>query len=131
MNSDVPAELKWEKIRLSEETRSRLDRAVAALTPISGGSFHVIRHPFRKFIACRAGSLLFFRVGDGGRPPENLPLAITTDATSRLLAPRRRTEDFDACCELLGLRNEEQCDRLRRFLLPWLASPRSEVGSRG
>jgi hypothetical protein len=131
MNGDVPTELKWKKMPLSEETRSRLDQAVAELTPISGGRFHVIRHPFRKFIACRSGDLLFFRVGDGGRPPENLPLAITTDAASRVLAPTRRAEDFDECCELLGLRNEEQRDRLRTFLRPWLAAPRSAAGSHG
>ena len=124
-------ELKWEKLRLTGETRTRLDQAAAEVTPTSGGKFHVIRHPFGKIIACRSAGLLFFHVGDGGRPSEILPLAITTDATSRLLAPTRRTEDFDACCELLGLRNDEQRDRLRMFLLPWLASPRSAVGSHG
>jgi hypothetical protein len=131
MNEARASELKWEKMRLTEETRSRLDQAVAGLTPISGGRFHVIRQPFRKFIACRSGNLLFFHVGDGGRPSEILPLAITTDAASRLLAPTRRAEDFDACCELLGLGNEEQRDRLRTFLLPWLASPRPGAASRG
>jgi hypothetical protein len=131
MNEAKATELKWEKMPLTEETRSRLDRAVAELTPISGGRFHVIRHPFRKFIACRAGNLLFFDVGDGGRPSEILPLAITTDAPSRLLVPTRRTEDFDECCELLGLWTEEQRDRLRKFLLPRLAAPRSAAGSHG
>jgi hypothetical protein len=131
MSGAKTTELKWEKIRLNGETRSRLDRAAAEVTPISGGKFHVIKHPFGKIIACRAANLLFFDVSDGGRPPELLPLAITTDAASRLLAPTRRTEDFDECCDLLGLRNEEQRDHLRKFLLPWLAAPRSAASSRG
>ena len=57
-------------------------------------------------------------VGDGGRPSEILPLAITTDSEPKLLLPTRRTEDFDECCDLLGLRDEEQRDRFRTFLLP-------------
>ena len=97
---------------------SRLDRAATEVTPISGGRFHVIRHPFGKIIACRAANLLFFDVSDGGRPPELLPLAITTDGASRVLLPTRRTEDFDVCCDLLGLRDEEQRDQFRSFLLP-------------
>jgi hypothetical protein len=123
--------LKWEKLRLTDETRTRLDQAAAKVTPISGGKFHVIRHPFGKIIACRSAGLLFFHVGDGGRPSEILPLAITTDAASRLLSPTRRTEDFDECCELLGLRDQEQRDRFRSFLLPRSASPGPEVGPRG
>jgi hypothetical protein len=70
-------------------------------------------------------------VSDGGRPSEILPLAITTDAASRLLAPTRRTEDFDECCELLGFRDEEQRDRFRRFLLPRAPSSGCAAGSRG
>lgn len=131
MSEAKTTELKWEKIRLTEETRSRLDRAADEVTPISGGKFHVIRHPFGKIIACRSSGLFFFHVGDGGRPSEIVPLAITTDASSRLLLPTRRTEDFDECCELLGLRDEEQRDRFRKFLLPRSASPGPEVGSRG
>jgi hypothetical protein len=47
-----------------------------------------------------------------------LPLAVTTDAEPKLLVPTRRTEDFDECCDRLGLRDEEQRDRFRSFLLP-------------
>lgn len=118
MNGDKPTELRWEKIRLTKEIRSWLDRAATEVTPILGGKFHIIRHPFGRIIACRSANLLFFHVGDGGRPPELLPLAITTDGASRLLLPTRRTEDFDECCELLGFRDEEQRDLFRRFLLP-------------
>jgi hypothetical protein len=131
MNGAKTTELMWEKIRLTGETRSRLDRAATEVTPISGGRFHVIRHPFGKFIACRSANLLFFHAGDGGRPSEILPLAITTDAASRLLSPTRRAEDFDECCELLGLLDEEQRDRFRRFLLPQSTSPGSAAGSHG
>ena len=118
MSGDKPTELKWEKIRLTEEMRSRLDRAATEVTPISGGRFHVIRHPFGKIIACRSANLLFCHVGDGGRPPELLPLAMTTDAEPKLLLPRRRTEDFDECCDLLGFGDEEQRDRFRSCLVP-------------
>ena len=131
MSEAKTTELKWEKIRLTGETRSRLDRAADEVTPISGGKFHVVRHPFGKIIACRSAGLLFFHVGDGGRPSEIVPLAITTDAASRLLSPTRRTEDFDECCELLGLRDEEQRDRFRKFLFPRSASPGPKVGSPG
>ena len=131
MSGAKTTELKWEKIRLTGETRSRLDRAATEVTPISGGRFHVIRHPSGNIIACRSADILFFNVGDGGRPSEMLPLAITTDAASRLLLPTRRTEDFDECCELLGLRDEEQRDRFRKFLLPRSTSPGPTVGSHG
>jgi hypothetical protein len=129
MNGAKAIELKWEKIRPTEETKSRLERAATEVTPISGGRFHIVRHPFGKIIACRTANLLLFDVSDGGRPPELLPSAITTDAASRLLLPTRRTEDFDECCELLGLRDEEQRDRFRRFLLPRSTSLGSVVGS--
>ncbi len=128
MNGARTEGLKWEKIRLPEEIRNRLDRAAAEVTPHSGGHFHVITHPFGKIIACRDPGLLFFHVGDGGRPPEILPLAITTDDASILLSPTRHTEDFDACCERLGLQNQEQRDGFRRFLLPGSKSPGSPTG---
>jgi hypothetical protein len=131
MSAARTTELKWEMIRPTEETKSRLDRAATEVTPISGGSFHVVRHPFGKIIACRTPNLLVFSVSDGGRPPELLPLALTTDAAARLLSPTQHTEDFDECCELLGLRDEEQRDRFRKFLLPRSASPGPEVSSRG
>jgi hypothetical protein len=131
MGEAKTTKLKWEKIRLTGETRSRLDRAATEVTPASGGRFHIVRHPFGKIIACRTANLLLFDVSDGGRPPELLPLAITTDSTSRLLLPTRRTEDFVECCKLLGLRDEEQRDRFREFLLPRPAPPGPEVGSRG
>lgn len=131
MNGAKATELKWEKLRLTDETRTRLDQAAAEITPITGGKFHVIRHPFGKFIACRSAGLLFFHVSDGGRPSEMLSLAVTTDAASRLLSPTRRTEDFDECCEMLGLRDEEQRDRFRSFLLPRSASPGPKAGPRG
>jgi hypothetical protein len=118
MSEANASDLKWEKIRLTEETRSRLDQAASQVTPISGGRFHVIRHPFGKIIACRSANLLFFHVGDGGRPSEILPLAITADAETKLLVPTRRPEDFDECCDRLGFRDEEQRDRFRNFLLP-------------
>ena len=118
MSGDEPRELKWEKIRLTEEMRSRLDRAATEVTPISGGGFRIIRHPFGKVLACRSANLLFFDVSDGGRPPELLPLAITMDAEPKVLVPTRRTEDFNECCDLLGLRDEEQRDQFRSFLLP-------------
>lgn len=118
MNEIKATELKWEKIRPTEETRSRLEQAATQVTPISGGRFHIVRHPFGKIIVCRTTNLLLFDVSDGGRPPELLPLAITTDAASRLLLPTRRTEDFDECCGLLGFRGEEERDRFRKFLLP-------------
>lgn len=130
MSRAKPTELKWQKMRLNEETRSRLDLAAAEVTPISGGRFHIVRHPFGKIIACRAANLLFFDVSDGGRPPEILPLAITTGAESKLLSPTQRTEDFDECCELLDFRGEEQRHRFRAFLLPRSASPVSVAGSR-
>jgi hypothetical protein len=118
MSGDKPTELKWEKIRLTEEMRSRLDRAATEVTPISGGRFRIIRHPFGRILACRSSNLLFFDVSDGGRPPELLPLAITTDAEAKVLVPTRRTEDFDECCDRLGFRDEEQRDQLLSFLLP-------------
>ena len=118
MSGDKPTELKWEKIRLTEEMRSRLDRAATEVTPISGGRFRIIRHPFGKILACRSANLLFFDVSDGGRPPELLPLAVTTDAEAKVLVPTRRTEDFDECCDRLGFRDEEQRDPFRDFLLP-------------
>jgi hypothetical protein len=118
MSEANASELKWEKMRLTEETRSRLDQAASQVTPISGGRFHVIRHPFGKIIACRSANLLFFDVGDGGRPSEILPLAMTTDGEPKLLLPTRRTEDFDECCDRLGFRDEEQRDQFRDFLLP-------------
>jgi hypothetical protein len=131
MSGAGTTDLKWEKIRPTEETRRLLDRAAAEVTPRSGGKFHVIRHPFGKIIACRSANLYFFHVGDGGRPPEILPLAITTDAASRLLVPTRSPEDFDECCELLGFRDEEQREAFWRFLLPRSAPRASRVGSRG
>ena len=51
MSEAKTTELKWEKIRPTEQTRSRLDRAATEVTPISGGSFHVVRHPFGRIIA--------------------------------------------------------------------------------
>jgi hypothetical protein len=131
MNGAKASELTWEKIRPTEETRSRLERAATEVTPISGGRFHIVRHPFGKIIVCRTANLLLFNVSDGGRPPERLPLAVTTDAASRMLLPTRRTEDFDECCELLGLLDEEQRDRFVRFLLPQSKSPGSAVRSSG
>jgi hypothetical protein len=131
MNEAKANELKWEKILPTEETRSRLERAATELTPISGGSFHIVKHRFGKIFVCQTVNLLLFSVSDGGRPPEHLPLAVTTDAESRMLLPTRRTEDFDECCELLGLLDEEQRDRFVRFLLPRSTSPGSPVRSRG
>jgi hypothetical protein len=131
MSETKTTELKWAKIRPTEETRSRLDRAATEVTPTSGGSFHVVKHPFGTIIACRTANLLLFDVSDGGRPPELLPLAVTTGSASRLLLPTRRTEDFDECCELLGLRDEEERDHFRRFLLPRPTSKGPAVGSGG
>ena len=107
-----------------------MNRAATEVTPITGGKFHIVRHPFGKVIVGRSAELLFFGVSDGGRPPEHLTLAVTTDAASRLLSPTRRAEDFDECCERLGLRDEEQRDRFMRFLLPQSgARERRRVGT--
>ena len=131
MSGANTTELKWAKTRPIEETRSRLDCAATEVTPASGGRFHIVRHPFGKIIACRTANLLFFDVSDGGRPPELLPLAITTDSASRLLLPTRRAEDFDECCELLGFRTRNSGIISGGSLLPHPASPGSDGSSRG
>ncbi len=111
-------DLHWNKLRLGADIRSLLDRTVISLNQNIGGNLHVIKQPFGKIIACQAGNLLFFHVGDGGRPPQIWTLAASTDPGQRFLLPAQRAEDFEECCELLGLQGEAQRARFKDFLLP-------------
>jgi hypothetical protein len=124
-NGGRSIELQWKTIRPTEATRSLLDRAASEFNRISAGRFHIIRQPFGRIVACPCGDLLFFHVGDGGRPPEILTLAVSTGPEPRSFFPVQRTGDFDECCRLLGLQDGEQREGFKSFLLP-----RSPTGSR-
>ena len=108
----------WSKHRLLPGAHALMDRAVRELNQDSGADYHVIKQPFGKVVACRVGDLWLFHVGDGGRPPLILTLAVTTDPEQRLLMPTRSTSDFDRCCDLLKLEGEEHRAQFRDFLFP-------------
>lgn len=113
----MPAELKWVKQRLTPETRSWLDRAVYELNQGSGVGYRPIKHPFGKVIACHVDGLWLFHLGRGVRPAQLLTLAFVTDPLQWFL-PTERAGDFDECCDLLGLRTEDERSHFSCFLRP-------------
>jgi len=111
-------DLKWEKLRPEPVIRVLLDCAVVELNQVFGVKSHIIRHPFGKIIACRAGGLWFFHTGDGGRPPQLWTLAVVTGPEPKSLFPGQRSGDFSDCCGLLGFRSEAEMAQFWRFLFP-------------
>ena len=123
-------DLKWSKVKLDPGARSALDRAIAALGRRLGQPYCLARLPHGRILACRVDDFWFCRAG----PSKSLhphPVLVDTRPEPRTLLPLDDEADFAECCDLLGLRTDEEQAGLRTFLItrPTATAPNPASGA--
>ena len=115
LNSMATTKLKWKKKKLDDAQLSSMEAAVAEFNELSGEEYHLIKMPFGKYSTLEIDGIVFFRIGDGSRPPCLETIAL---AGSNAMFISRSDEAFDECCAKLNIRDPDEKTSFRESILP-------------
>lgn len=109
----------WKKSRVSDKVLRLMNEAAKKYSEISGREFWTVKLMFGKYLICNTNNMLFFLLSDRGRPPEPVPVALQIETeNSEFLFPSHSSNDFDMCCNLLGINTEGDRKDFQSFLDP-------------
>ena len=107
---------KWKRTQLDPAIKELLDLASDRLSKIDGRFFYPIIHTRNSYYICCINNIILFNVCDGGRPSEIVTVAIVRGPQIEILFPVHRRADFQTCCNILSL-NQEDAVLFDSFLL--------------
>jgi hypothetical protein len=115
----VEREFRFGRVRLSPQYRLVLEEATQRIQSITGDSFRAVTLVFGRMLACVLDQLIIVQVATNRRPPRVSVVVIDLSIGNapRALLPAQVPDDFEECCRILALENEEECTEFRRFVM--------------